>query len=401
MGMLLVALFPLPVESRQTLTRWGLRSNMPLCFASSSSRRGRRRPSSSTKEEGSSSSDGEGFEVMKTATPSTSSTTSNNNKKMSPTNPSASSASSSSSTGAKQIYSMPALYDLAFGYRDYEEEVNFLLNRHREVDGDGKNPKRTLELAAGPARHSVYALKASLVEKATALDNSPEMVQYGESIASEELADDGDDDDGDVSKLDKFVYLMGDMTDFEISSSSGEDELYDSAWILLGSLQHLTTNEQVISCFENVNKVLNKDGTLILELPHPRETFSMVECTRNGWEVPLEDENGQQSGELKIIWGDDDDTFDPITQVRQFTVSLELHDYDGDSLDDDSSQTSSNKLQSVREVVPLRLFTSQEINAFAYIAGFKVTSIHGALMDDVSIDDEDEAFRLVCVLQKL
>jgi hypothetical protein len=114
-----------------------------------------------------------------------------------------------------------------------------------------------------------------------------------------------------------------------------------------------------------------------------------VECTRNGWEVPLEDEDGNVSGELKIVWGDDNDDFDPIRQVRQFTVSMELKGKDDDGM-----------LQSVEEVVPMRHFTSQEIDALARLSGFEVTSMHGALATGVSISDEDEAFRLVCVLQK-
>jgi hypothetical protein len=115
----------------------------------------------------------------------------------------------------------------------------------------------------------------------------------------------------------------------------------------------------------------------------------MVECTRNGWEVPLEDENGEETGELQIIWGDDNDDFDPISQVRQFTVAMELKGVEN------------SDLQSVREVVPLRLFTSQEIDAFARIVGFEVRSLHGALADGVNVNDGDEAFRLVCVLQKV
>jgi hypothetical protein len=85
----------------------------------------------------------------------------------------------------------------------------------------------------------------------------------------------------------------------------------------------------------------------------------MVECTRNGWEVPLEDENGEQTGQLKIIWGDDNDEIDPITQVRQFSVALELKGVDNADTD----------LQSVREIVPLRLFTTQAIAALAVIGG--------------------------------
>ena len=34
----------------------------------------------------------------------------------------------------KRIYSMPALYDLAFGYRNYEEEVSFLIGQYQELN---------------------------------------------------------------------------------------------------------------------------------------------------------------------------------------------------------------------------------------------------------------------------
>ena len=276
----------------------------------------------------------------------------------------------------KPIYSMPALYDMAFGYRNYEEEVDFLVQQHQLLH-EGTPPYKILELAAGPARHCIYALASSMVRSATAMDLAPEMVAYGMEIAEHEMEDEPE-------ILKNFDYIQGDMTSFEV------EEQFDSAWILLGSLQHLTKNEQVISCFQCIHKALKPGGTLVLELPHPRETFSMIECTRNGWEVPLEDESGEESGELAIIWGDDNDEFDPITQVRQFTVEMQIKGVDcGD------------KLQSVREIVPMRHFTTQEIDALGRIAGFEISSLHGALANDVEVNDEDQAFRLVCVLRRL
>jgi hypothetical protein len=155
----------------------------------------------------------------------------------------------------------------------------------------------------------------------------------------------------------------------------------------------MTTNKDVISCFQNIHKRLRTGGTLVVELPHPRETFSMVECTRNGWEVPLEDENGDIYGELEIVWGDEDDTFDEISQVRQFTVSMNLKK---------SRQTHSGiGTQSIKQVVPMRQFTAQEIDALATCSSFGVVAMFGALDGEVSITDEDEAFRLVCVLRKI
>ena len=48
---------------------------------------------------------------------------------------------------------MPPLYDLAFGYRNYEEEVDFLLQMHSKHSStnSGGSGMRLLELAAGPA----------------------------------------------------------------------------------------------------------------------------------------------------------------------------------------------------------------------------------------------------------
>ena len=148
----------------------------------------------------------------------------------------------------------------------------------------------------------------------------------------------------------------------------------------------MTTNQDVIECLMCLNKHLMPQGTVILELPHPSEIFAMVDCTRNGWEVPLVDENGEESGKLKVVWGDDDDEFDPIAQVRQFSVAMELE--------------GAEEPQSIRETVPLRLFTTQEVDALARCAGFSVKRMYGALDADVSVDDEEEAFRMVCVLQK-
>lgn len=275
----------------------------------------------------------------------------------------------------KSIYSLPALYDLAFGYRSYEDEVDFLMYAHKAHSG--KPPTRVLELAAGPARHSLTALtlEDSPVESVMAVDLSTEMKEYAMQLANEKLSG---------KQQESFHYLCADMR----QSLNDTVDAFDSVWILLGSLQHLQTNEDVISCFKSACQALQPGGTLIVELPHPRETFAMVECTKNEWQVPLQDENGEECGELQILWGDETDTLDPIRQVRQFTVSFDL------------TGTKETDRQSVKQIVPMRLFTAQEIDALARCSGFDVVAKYGALDKQVQVDDEDEAFRLVCVLRK-
>ena len=277
----------------------------------------------------------------------------------------------------KKVYSMPALYDMAFGYRDFDEEVEFLLNIHEEISGS--RPQRILDLAAGPARHAITALQISSESddlSFTCVDLSPEMADYAQELAIEGLTEE---------ERTKFHYVVDNICTFELET----DEQFDMAWILLGSLQHLTKNSEVVQCLTQIHKVLKPGGTVVIELPHPRETFTMVDCTRNSWNVPLEDENEQELGELKIIWGDDGDEFNPITQVRQLTIEMKL-----------TGAKSSDEMQSVKGVVPTRLFTSCELDALAQIAGFKTAALYGALEPDVSVDDEIAAFRLVACLQK-
>lgn len=287
----------------------------------------------------------------------------------------ASKSTKSAEKNMKKIYSVPALYDLAMGYRNYEAEVEFLLDAHKKFSGQKSRPKSVIEVASGPGRHCIQALKSDMAQRSIALDLSEEMVEYGREVAKEELGD---------NKVSNFDFLCGDMRSFALE----DRETCDSAWILAGSLQHLTTNTDVIACMNSINKALSPQGTLILELPHPNEVFQMVDSTTNSWEVPLEDDEGHEYGQLLVVWGDEDDEIDPIQQVRQNTVVLKLKGVEDP------------KKQSVNGVVPLRLFTAQEISLFAQLSGFEVAAMYGALSDEFDINNEDVAYRLVCILRK-
>ena len=306
-----------------------------------------------------------------------------------------------STTPADNIYSLPPLYDLAFGYRNYDEEVDFLLDVHEKyskisnTEAEGMN---ILELAAGPARHSLSALSQhspSEVSSMIALDLNKDMVNYGIENADYELGIGG-------GRRDDFTYVKGDMrytTDYTT-------KILDSAWLLLGSMQHLLSNNDIISCLTSLHSIIKPGGTAIIELPHPRETFCMGEMTKNGWTVPLEDDEEKEYGKLDIIWGDENDVFDEINQIRNFTVGLSLtvNDVNDIPKDEDTSplflQMSKDGKTSIKEIVPMRLFTLQEIDLLARCSGFDLVAKYGALSEDVSIDNEEEGYRMVCILRK-
>lgn len=286
---------------------------------------------------------------------------------------------------SSKIYSLPALYDLAFGYRNFEREVEFLVHAHRTharpgPDGD-RDPVQVLELAAGPARHSLTALTdpSAPVTACHAVDLSSDMATYARSLAA------------DTTTATAFAYSIMDMRNLDRRVLVPDDDSseFDAAWMLLGSMQHLLTNDDARDALRSIGSVVRPGGTLVLELPHPRELFQLMECTRNGWEVPLAGPNNEEEGELRVVWGDEEDAFCPVTQQRQFTVELRL-------VRDD------HVVQQVREVVPMRHYTAQEIDALAQGSGcWTVQKMYGALDEDTDVTDDDLAFRLVCVLQRV
>ena len=251
------------------------------------------------------------------------------------------------------VYDAPALYDAAFGFRDFPDEVDFLFAAHERHGTTDGAPQRVLELAAGPARHAVEA--ASRGVRSHAIDLSPAMATHGAAIAAEENV--------------KVEYQVGDVRD---ALPFGD---MCSAWLLLGSIGHLLTNEDALRCLRSAKDALAPGGTLILEIPHPRETFRIDGTTEEGWDVPY------KGGDLRVSWGSEDDIFDPLTQVREASVLFETEG------------------QTIEDVVATREYTLQELRLLADAAGFAELATYGALdADFIDAGDEELAYRLVVVL---
>lgn len=315
--------------------------------------------------------------------------------------------------GEGGIYSHPELYDAAFGYRDFRSETEFLLRCHAE-HGGGEGPVRVLELAAGPARHALTAIMVGDVDHdsddgsdddgerdwkappsvsgSVAVDISPEMSAHCASTVVPDILPMGPE----YGFERRFRYIVDDVRDLtalrEEEAASGAEARFDAAWMLLGGSAHLPTNADFVRCLTSLRSVLSPPSpssspTVVLEMSHPRETFRLVDCSEEAWEVPLP---GSGERTLRVTWGGEDDPFDPVSQVWEKTVTLDVL----------GPEKGSTPLQRVREVVPMRQHTYQEVEMLSKAAGFEVAATYGAMDRDVPIDD-DEAFRMVCVLRML
>src|SRR5947209_6123700 len=116
------------------------------------------------------------------------------------------------------LYTRPRLYDLAFSYRDVRGEVDALIAWYARA-APRQDPRRVLELAAGPAAHArEFARRGA---HAVTVDASAAMCKYATAQAR-----------GDGVAL---VVERADMRSFDI------DGRIDLALCLLDSPSHLLT----------------------------------------------------------------------------------------------------------------------------------------------------------------
>ena len=196
----------------------------------------------------------------------------------------------------------------------------------------------------------------------------------------------------------------------------------DVAALLLGSMGHLITNDDAIQCFTAAATALRPDGLLIVELPSPEDLFDGAFILGDVWDAQLD---GQ---EIVVTYGQDDDAFDPLSQVTRNHPLMALgnaaHSYRG-SLTNLAGQSSPGCLQvverSVRistaaaadspgseaeddllvDTVPQRLYTYQEVELLARLTGFEVAAVHGGLDMDVSVESDDSYALVVCLRRSL
>lgn len=128
----------------------------------------------------------------------------------------------------------------------------------------------------------------------------------------------------------------------------------DLAVCLLGTLQHMLTQEDVMKAFRCVKDALVPQGLFIIELNHPSQLFDGgILASADTWTLEVED------AQLEVWWGHEGDTFDPFTQILDKNVTIDVMLRGGE-----------RKL--LKDRVPLRQFTYQEMLLVAQSAGFKV-----------------------------
>jgi len=256
------------------------------------------------------------------------------------------------------IYEQARAYDVAFSFRDYAKECDFLLELARRY---GRHEaSRFLELAAGPANHAREMARRGL--DTVALDRSPGMAAYGRARATSEGV--------------SLEYVEADMEDFALARD------FDLAACMIVSWSYLLDNAAVLAHLDRVAEHLADGGVYVVELSHPRDLLTTRRSTGNVW---TQERDGVR---VSTRWGLPDDPFDPVTQVRRVTVEIDVEDEHG--------------TRSWRDVAPQREFGPNEVQALVAANGrFEIAALLGALDADQPLDDDEASWRMIPVLRRV
>ncbi|MBN2053616.1 class I SAM-dependent methyltransferase [bacterium] len=259
--------------------------------------------------------------------------------------------------GHEDIYSLPEYYDIAFDFRDVAAECTFMSDLFHRLHR--RAPGGFLELAAGPARHALEFARRGCA--AIALDCNEAMTTYTARSAEKAGVE--------------LVTVCGDMVDFQLQHP------VDMAALLMNSAVYLLTNETVLDHLDSVAGHLTDGGLYILEMAHPRDVFGTGTSTHNQWRME------KDGTAVEMTWGRSDDAFDPVTQIRQVTVTMSFKGPRGDG--------------SIIRAAPERCFTANEVKALVAASGrFELIIQYGAMDAGIPFTNDAIAWRMVSVLRK-
>lgn len=259
-----------------------------------------------------------------------------------------------------ELYADPALYELAFSYRDVATEVDVIEAWYSRRRG-GFRPRRVLELAAGPAAHGIELARRG--SKVTVLDASPVMCAYARRRADKERL--------------ALNVVEADMVHFHLRGRR-----FDLAVVMIDSASHILDLDDMIRHLRAVGGHLVPGGLYVMEMSHPADFLAGTPKTQSRWRLTR---NGRR---VEVNFRSPLRAFDPATQVWNCRISVKV--------------TEGDRSRVLRDRMALRRWTATELDAAARLAGnLRVVERYGSFDVDGSFGAGDPTeWRMISVLER-
>ena len=259
-----------------------------------------------------------------------------------------------------RLYLHPKYYDIAFNFRNLKKEHHFLTEIYKRAVG--RYPRSLVDVGCGPAYHAIHFSKKRDISHSYGLDLSATMVKYARK-KNDEL--------GGSAKI-----IRGNMVDFRLPKK------VDLAVCMIASIHMLLTNDDLIKHFRSVARNLNPGGIYVVEMQHPRDNFEEQQDDTNVWDM---EDNGTK---VFVQWGSEDDPFDPITQVHQTRVTMQVKEI-------------GKKRKTFVFTDPYRIIPYQEFLLLIEHSGsFRYLDSYGKFNLRKKMDNSEKSWRMIAVLQK-
>src|SRR4051812_6493602 len=158
-----------------------------------------------------------------------------------------------------ELYKHAHIYDVAFSYRDFDRELDFLCEAARKWGG--REPRSFLEVAAGPGVHALLAAKRGMTT--FALDLAPAMME----LCAKKARDAG------VT----LSTMVADMTRFDVETP------VDLAFNPLTSISYLRTIDAVADHMRSTARALAPGGVYVVENNHPKDFIEREHFVPSRW----------------------------------------------------------------------------------------------------------------------
>lgn len=262
-------------------------------------------------------------------------------------------------TNHDELYRDARVYDVAFSYRDFERELDFLMACARRY-GE-REPDSFLEVAAGPGVHAIVAAQRGL--RAIAFDLSASMVALCVKKADEASV--------------AITAMVADMSSFHIA------EPVALAFNPITSIAYMRTLEALCAHMQAMAEALLPGGVYVVESNHPKDFLAKERFEPSMWTMS----DGPLT--VKTTWLATPPRVDAATQLYEAVARYEISDRSNPALPTE---------RRVEDRAWLRMTLPAELALAARLAGLTPCAVLGDLNLDTQLTDA--AWRAVSVFCK-